>query len=282
MTTHSPQDTAARAARFFWGWLAASTGASVLGNVTHALLDADAGNPAIAAAVAVVPPVVLLGATHGVHALVQSRIVGGAYRVALAITVAVAAAAFVLSFAALRELAIVEAGMSPLIAWLVPVVVDLSITGSTVALLALSGAQRAEVVHTAAQPDAQDAAQPADLQESLPADSHLVVRERDGLAEVTPENVHDPRPSLSVADLLARQADEDTARGAALAAHMPAAEVIVEQGVTRIDRAKVAEVLAEHEQGVAPSMIARKLSVGYSTVVRILDHHTAQAAQVPA
>ncbi|QJD50481.1 membrane protein [Mycobacterium phage Chris] len=277
------------ASRYFRAWLAAGTGASILGNVVHALLNTGAGAPVIAAAVAVVPPVVLLGATHGVHALVQSRIVGGAYRIALAITVLVACAAFVLSFAALRELAIEWAGIAPAIAWLVPVVVDLSITGSTVALLALSSAERAqvldEVVHTAAQPVHTDA-QPADLQEQtpadLPAEVHQVVRDRGGLVETVPENVHDPRPSLSVAELVARQADEDTARGAALAEHMPAAERIVAENVTRIDRVKVAEVLAEHAQGVAPSMIARKLSVGYSTVVRILDHHTAQDAQVSA
>jgi hypothetical protein len=35
-------------------------------------------------------------------------------------------------------------------------------------------------------------------------------------------------------------------------------------------------VLAEHADGTAPSMIARKLSVGYTTVLRILEHHTAQ------
>ncbi|QAX95619.1 membrane protein [Mycobacterium phage Nibb] len=292
MSTTDPHEAATR---YFRAWLAAGTGASVLGNVVHALLNTGAGAPVIAAAVAVVPPLVLLGATHGVHALVQSRIVGGAYRVALAITVLVACAAFVLSFAALRELAIEWAGIAPAIAWLVPVVVDLSITGSTVALLALSGAERAQVldatldeVHTDAQP-VHTPAQAPDLQEPLPAvlpaEVHRVVRDRDGLIETVPENVHDPRPSLSVAELVARQADEDTARGAALAEHMPAAERIVAEGVTRIDRAKVAEVLAEHAQNVAPSMIARKLSVGYSTVVRILDHHTAQGAQdaqVPA
>ncbi|AYR01146.1 membrane protein [Mycobacterium phage LeMond] len=286
MTTTDPHEAATR---YFRAWLAAGTGASILGNVVHALLNTGAGAPVIAAAVAVVPPVVLLGATHGVHALVQSRIVGGAYRVALGITVLVACAAFVLSFAALRELAIEWAGIAPAIAWLVPVVVDLSITGSTVALLALSSAERAQVLDATVHADAQPvhtAAQPADLQVSvpaeLPAEVHQVVQERDGLVETTPENVHEPRPSLSVADLIARQADEDTARGAALAEHMPAAEKLVAEGVTRIDRAKVAEVLAEHAQNVAPSMIARKLSVGYSTVVRILDHHTAQAAQVSA
>ncbi len=268
------QDRAA-ASRFFWGWLAAGTGASVLGNVTHALLDADAGSPAIAAAVAVVPPLVLLGATHGVHALVQSRIVGGAYRAALAVAVAVAVSAFVLSFAALRELAIVWAGMSPAIAWLVPLVVDLSITGSTIALLALSNAQRVEQLDAAVLDGAQPAAQPApQVHVEVHNAAHTSAQAAD-LHGSLPADLPAGR-GVSVAELIARESvDVDEV-------HMLAAERIVAQGVTRIDRVKVAEVIAEHAHGTAPSMIARKLSVGYTTVVRILDHHTAQPAPAVA
>jgi hypothetical protein len=36
--------------------------------------------------------------------------------------------------------------------------------------------------------------------------------------------------------------------------------------VTRIDRTKIAQVLAEHSDGVVPSMIARKPSVGCSAI----------------
>jgi hypothetical protein len=131
---------------FFWAWLIAATGASILGDVVHALLNTSAGSSTIAAAAALVPPVVLLGSTHGVHALVLSRIVGAAYWVALSITVALVLCAFVLSFEALRELAIVSAGMRTSIAWLRPLAIDLSITGSMVALLALTSAQRSEQV----------------------------------------------------------------------------------------------------------------------------------------
>lgn len=263
------KDPRAAATRFFWGWLAAGTGASILGNVTHAMLNTHAGSPVVAAALAVVPPVALLGATHGVHALVQSRIVGAAYRAALAITVAVAVAAFVLSFAALRELAIGWGGVAPLIAWLVPVVIDLSITGSTIALLALTNAQRAEVVD-APRAAVLDAAQPvAPVHVEVHTDVHATAQ----AADLHVSEPADLQPgAVSVASLIAREAESS----AHLAAHLPAAEAIVAQGVTRIDRVKVAEVLAEHSDGTAPSMIARKLSVGYSTVVRILDHHTAQ------
>ncbi|QFG09464.1 membrane protein [Mycobacterium phage Yuna] len=266
------QDPRGAAQRFFWGWLAAGTGASVLGNVAHAMLDTGAGSTVVAAALAVVPPVVLLGATHGVHALVQSRIVGAAYRAALAITVAVALAAFVLSFAALRELAVVWGGISPLIAWLVPVVIDLSITGSTIALLALSGAQRDEVLDGDAQPVQQPVQPQAPVHVEVRTDVHTVAQ----AADLHVSEPADLQPgAVSVASLIAREA----ATSDALAEHLPTAEAILAAGVTRIDRVKVAEVLTDHAEGVKPSMIARNRSVGYSTVVRILDHVTAQDAQ---
>ncbi|AOZ61411.1 membrane protein [Mycobacterium phage DrHayes] len=272
------------AQRYFRGWLAAGVVTSILGNAAHALLDPDAGSKFIAAAVAVLLPLGILGSTHGVHKLVAAGIVGRAYTAALCISVTVVAAAFLLSFAALAELAVDWAGISVWLCWLVPVFIDLSIAGCTVALFALSGAERGEVldaaVHVAAQvvhPAAHAVAQPADLHVPLPADlqpeTHLVAREADGLVHVFEESVHDPAPAgVSVADLIAREA----ATGDALAVHLPAAEAILAAGVTRIDRVKVAEVLAEHAADVKPSMIARKLGVGYSTVVRILDHHTAQ------
>ncbi|UVF60670.1 hypothetical protein SEA_PADPAT_83 [Mycobacterium phage Padpat] len=265
---------------YFRGWLAAGVVTSILGNAAHAVLDPDAGSVVIAVAVAVLLPLGILGSTHGVHKLVAAGIVGRAYTAALCISVTVVAAAFLLSFFALAELAVDWAGISVWLCWLVPVFIDLSIAGCTVALFALSGAERDEVldaaVHVAAQ-SVHAVAQPADLHVSLPADlqsdTHLVAREADGLVHVFEESVHDPVPSgVSVADLIAREA----ATSDALAAHLPAAEAILAAGVTRIDRVKVAEVLAEHEADVKPSMIARKLGVGYSTVVRILDHHTAQ------
>ncbi|ATS92824.1 membrane protein [Mycobacterium phage Sulley] len=264
------------AQRYFRGWLAAGVVTSILGNAAHAVLDPDAGSVVIAVAVAVLLPLGILGSTHGVHKLVAAGIVGRAYTAALSISVTVVASAFLLSFFALAELAVDWAGISVWLCWLVPVFIDLSIAGCTVALFALSGAERgevldaavhvaAQVVHPAAQP-VHAVAQPADLHVPLPAelqpDAHLVVREADG-----------PAPGgVSVADLIAREA----ATSNALAAHLSAAEAILDAGVTRIDRVKVAEVLAEHDADVKPSMIARKLGVGYSTVVRILDHHTAQ------
>ncbi|WP_307857409.1 DUF2637 domain-containing protein [Mycobacterium sp. SM1] len=111
------------------------------GNVAHALLAVQ-GHAPIAATAAVVPPAVLLGSTHGVALLVRTRTVGATYWCALAMTAMLAVCAFVLSFDALRTLALTWAGFSPATAWLWPLAIDLSIAQSTLALLALSGTPR--------------------------------------------------------------------------------------------------------------------------------------------
>jgi hypothetical protein len=139
-----------RAVRFFWCTLIAASGASVVGNIADAVL-AHPGHAPIAATAAAVPPAVLLGATHGVALLVRSRTHGATYWSALAMTVMLAGCAFVLSFDALRELALTWAGFAPATAWLWPVVIDLAIVQSTLALLALSGTpRRADGAHNGA------------------------------------------------------------------------------------------------------------------------------------
>jgi Protein of unknown function (DUF2637) len=130
-----------RATRFFWSTLIAATAASVAGNIAHAVLSAP-GHAVISAAAAVVPPAVLLGSTHGVALLVRTRTVGATYWCALTMTGALAVCAFVLSFDALRALALTWAGFTPATAWLWPLAIDLSIAQSTLALLALTGAPR--------------------------------------------------------------------------------------------------------------------------------------------
>jgi hypothetical protein len=118
--------------------LIASSSASVLGNVTHAILNPHAGNTVVAAVAAVIPPAVLLAATHGLALMVRSSITGAMYRYALWLLVALSVCAFVLSFDALSELAIHQGGMPRAIAWLWPLAIDVSVAQSTLALLAIT------------------------------------------------------------------------------------------------------------------------------------------------
>lgn len=132
----APQQRAAT--RFFWTVLFLATGVSIAGNAIHATLNTTSVPAALAAAVATVPPLVLLASTEGVSMLVRAhRSSSAAYWCALAMTALLAVCAFVLSFDALQDLA-TRAGIRAELAWLWPIAVDASIAQCTVALLSLS------------------------------------------------------------------------------------------------------------------------------------------------
>ena len=125
-TTSTDGDHTA-AARFFWTVLVLATMASIGGNVTHAVLKAKQWAPGRGGRRrAMVPPIVLLAATHPVGLLVRTRSSGPIYLAALVMTVGLAGCAFALSFDSLWELA-VNAGVRRGIAWLWPLSIDISI-----------------------------------------------------------------------------------------------------------------------------------------------------------
>lgn len=312
MTTTATRDqrkAQQKAQRFFWCWLIAATATSVAGNVAHALMTAahaPAGstiNPIVAGALAVVPPIVQVGATHAVHLLVNARITGAAYKTALAITVALVVFAFILSFQALRELAVVYAGMNFLIACLVPLVIDLSITGSTVSILALTRVHRDAAVDAQIQtehdPKATSTTEPA-----APTTAAAVPVEPDtdpaATAEVTPEpktaggaefdddaqeaegadaaDETEPAETISVAESTAAPASEtDTAPVEPWVRELGTAEMIVNEGGTSIGRVKVARILYAHRIGTPPGTIARDEAAGFRTVKSIIAR--AEAAE---
>lgn len=220
------------ARRFFWAWLLSAAIVSVCGVVTHAQLG-DARSPVIASALAAVVVAIQLAGTYGVHALVQAQIRGTAYRCAVAAAGLLALGAFVLNFVALRDLAVTWAGISTVIAWILPLVIDLGMSASTIALLALNS-------------------QPA-------AQTHA------------PEHHADTAPSVHV------EVHNTTHAAVYADAHLAAAQRMVEQGVVRIAPERVAQVLEAHAAGTAPSTIQRTLGVGYSTVLRIVEHQLQEA-----
>ncbi|MGW5924520.1 DUF2637 domain-containing protein [Nocardia fluminea] len=126
-----------RAHVFFWTELCIAAGVSVIGNATQAVLHTTV-LPAVAAAVAVIPPLALLAAVHGVALLTRAHTASPtARRAATALTVVIAGGAFWLSFTALRTLAI-TAGVPAAEAWLWPLIVEGSMTQSSIALLTLA------------------------------------------------------------------------------------------------------------------------------------------------
>lgn len=125
-----------RAVQFFWAWLILASCVSLAGNVLHAWHTAPADTRWIAACVAAVPPTVLLLAVHGLAVLAKVTASGRVYRASVAATGMVAVSAFILSFVALRELAII-AGIRPVLAPVLPLVIDLAIGVATLALVAI-------------------------------------------------------------------------------------------------------------------------------------------------
>ena len=126
-----------QALRFFWGWLLVSSAVSIAGNAAHAVMNAEAGMAVVAAAVAVVPPAVLLAATHGVAMLVKLGRTSASLAAAVFLTLGLGVIAFILSFDALAALALV-ADIRPSRSWMWPAAVDGGITLATVAIFGLS------------------------------------------------------------------------------------------------------------------------------------------------
>lgn len=135
--------TARRATRHFWAVLVAAAATSVACNIGSAVLVAGP-HRWVAAALAVIPPLALIGATESAAALWRS---GAAKSWLMAVTVAMLAvlgvSAAVLSFHAIAALAEL-AGTPRVLSWLVPIVVDVSTAQSVTAILVVSGRGGAE------------------------------------------------------------------------------------------------------------------------------------------
>ncbi|MFF0532791.1 DUF2637 domain-containing protein [Nocardia amikacinitolerans] len=236
-----------RAHGFFWSVLTAAATVSITGNATQALLH-DTALPLVAAAVAIIPPLALLAAVHGVTVLARAHTATRATRwVATAMTVLIATGAFWLSFTALRSLAI-TAGVPPGEAWLWPLIIEGSMAQSTVALLALAHSPSDERAH-ATDLRNYDSTPRADvpLSDDQPVHTPPEVLE----PVLTAPHLPDPT-SRDFADLAARLCARDPAR--------------------RRDPELVARALAHHHRdGWTPTRIANELNRSRSTISRILS-----------
>ena len=161
-----------------WAWLllVVWSAVSVAANGFHAFLVPSATLPPLATTlVGVIPPIALIGITELVARLVRlsqytrrlAWVVVATLFLSLAIAMLIGAAAFAMSFAAVRDFAIM-CGVSPTLAGLVPFIIDFSVIASAVAIVAESIAatgmgerersDRREPDETAAQPHHQQKA----------------------------------------------------------------------------------------------------------------------------
>ncbi len=227
-----------RAHPFFWAVLITAATVSIIGNATQAILHGTAV-PVVAAAVAVIPPLALLAAVHGVSVLVRADTGARAtHIVATAMTALIAAGAFWLSFTALRSLA-VTAGVPGKEAWLWPLIIEGSMAQSTVALLALAHSSNSAHASVPNVPAA-------------PADEPMLERVRTPLDSSAPVLAD----FAALAELLCAR---DPAR--------------------RRDPRVVAHALKRHHNdGWSPTQIANELNKSRSTISRILSDAAATQA----
>lgn len=230
-----------RPRRFFWFVLTLASLASIAGNGAHSWVSTDLMVPRqMAIAVAVAPPVVLMLSIEGLSLLVRSlRRSAVTFWCTVAMTVFLAAGAFVLSFEALRDLA-VRNGIPAQLAWIWPMIIDVTIAQATLALVTLS------------HPEPVDLATEAELvpgQEAAASESAPRTDRRDRELEFA-----------GVCELA--EADD--------AGYERLAEDVLRARRIRQSPETVKQVLAMGEDGVKVNEIASRTDLHHSTVRRIL------------
>lgn len=246
-----------RAHTFFWCVLFTSAAVSVTGNAVHAVLHAHA-LPVVAAAVAVVPPITLLAAVHGVTVLLRAHAPARWIHVlATVMTVLIAAGAFRLSFTALRDLAVLAA-VPDAEAWLWPIIIEGSMAQATVALLALAHSNPTRALEPPAP------AGPADLRAS-PAQSSAAHIGRQT------ENSRAHSASCSASVLLIESA-RDANQPSTPKWSRVASSLCDRDPAHRRDPVEVATILTRHhDDGWTPTQISREIQRSRSTISRIIS-----------
>lgn len=230
-----------RPRRFFWFVLTLASLASIAGNGAHSWVSTDLMVPRqMAIAVAVAPPVVLMLSIEGLSLLVRSlRRSAVTFWCTVAMTVFLAAGAFVLSFEALRDLA-VRNGIPAQLAWIWPMIIDVTIAQATLALVTLS------------HPDPVD----------LATETELVPTQEAATSESAPRTDRRDRELEFAGVCELTEADD--------AGYERLAEDVLRARRIRQSPETVKQVLAMGEDGVKVNEIASRTDLHHSTVRRIL------------
>lgn len=124
--------------RFLWLWLTISTLLSVAGNVGHAALTVPSGTAQLLAiGWACAPPVLLMLAVHGLPTLSRMMSSERSDRLLSAVVWGVTCGAFLWSAFGIHDFT-ATLGVPAALAWVAPVVIDLSVFGATRGLVLTS------------------------------------------------------------------------------------------------------------------------------------------------
>lgn len=253
--------------RFLWLWLSVSTLLSVAGNIGHAALTVPPGTAqALAIGWAIAPPVLLMLAVHGLPTL--SRMLDSETTDTLLQSVVwgVTMGAFLWSAFGIHDFT-AALGVPAALAWVAPLVIDLSVFGATRGLVLTAPlAARMKVgapTQRAAQPQASKVPAPTSARHPTPstATSAAPAAPR----STSPDALNAPRTAPTSAPQKVSDAPTPAPELVALASR------IVSSKAVRQDVRTVARILELAESESRKAVIEKRLGVHHSVVTKVLD-----------
>ncbi|WP_431240921.1 hypothetical protein ACQ86B_28780 (plasmid) [Mycolicibacterium aichiense] len=254
--------------RFLWFWLVIATTLSVAGNIGHAWLTAVAGASRwMAIGWAVAPPALLMLSIHGLPTL--ARMLGRTDRDAMLTAVVWGVTIGAFGWSAYGIFGFTSAtGIPARMAWLAPIVIDLSVFGATRGLVLtaplaarMQAGPPAPCSHVPSLPNA-DVAQP------------ITASHRAEIASTAPDSRRPDSPEVLGAPAAPDEPAHPrtaTPRSFTAADTVALAKDIVDSGAVRKPVDTVAAVLAAAADEHRKAVIAEQTGVHHSVVTRILD-----------
>lgn len=253
--------------RFLWLWLSVSTLLSVAGNIGHAALTVPPGTAqALAIAWAAAPPTLLMLAVHALPTL--SRMMGSerSDKLLSAVVWGVTMGAFLWSAFGIHDFTS-ALGVPSVLAWVAPLVIDLSVFGATRGLV-LTSPIAARLKVGAPAPRA------ATSQLSKPSATSNAPRTTPSSALTAASPA--PRTTSPDAPTASRPAPSSAPQGIAHAASpapelLRLAEKIVESKAVRQPVGVVARILMLAESESRKAVIEKRLGVHHSVITKVLE-----------
>lgn len=249
--------------RFLWAWLTISTLFSVAGNVGHAWLTVAPGTAqALAIGWAIAPPTLLMLAVHGLPTLTRMMSSERSDRLLSAVVWGVTMGAFGWSAFGIHDFTVSVGGHAAL-AWVAPLVIDLSVFGATRGLVLTAPlAARMKVGAST-----QRAAQP---QVSKPVAPTPAPRQAASTAS-SPASAA-PRPTIPSAPMTPTNATQKAPDAASPPPEVVAlASRIVSSKAVRQPVGTVAKILELGETEPRKNVVADRAGVHHSVVTKIMD-----------
>jgi hypothetical protein len=255
--------------RFLWFWLGVATTLSVGGNVGHAWLTVDSSaTRGMAIGWAIAPPALLMLAIHGVPTL--ARMLGSDERDAMLTVVVWGVTVGAFGWSAFGIFGFTTAmGVPAQMAWVAPLVIDLSVFGATRGLVLtapLAARWKATMLTPATELIPPAITLPALVVPSIPETSVAPLPTADASSSAPQTEAPGPVPALQTSPPA-----EGFASASAVSVTRELAEQIVAAGTVRKPVETVAAILSAAEGESRKAVIAERTGVHHSVVTKTLE-----------